>query len=124
MINAAAVKYAPAVVAPVAIYDWHMAAGIALGFISGWMARTAAKINNREAMSEIQRDLMVSVLIAGGSLIVVLYIVRLLGLDELGAAGVAFLLSWGGIKLLDTIGEDVKAWFRRRFLPPDGKDGE
>lgn len=122
MIPAAGVKYAPAALAPLAMFDWRMAVGIGFGFMAGWMARAAVKISQRENSAEIVRDLAVSILIAAGSLIVVLYIVRWFGLDELGGAAVAFFLSWGGIKLLDTIGEDVTAWFRKRFGAPDKED--
>tara|TARA_R100001086_G_scaffold180400_2_gene100164 strand:- start:574 stop:981 length:408 start_codon:yes stop_codon:yes gene_type:complete len=111
-----AIKYAPAALAPAfMVLDWHLIAAMAFGFVSGWLARAARKKYKRSSWAEICDDLLLSVLIAGGSVIIVLSIVRILGLDPLGAALSAFLLAWMGIAGFATIADGLSEALRERL---------
>ena len=122
--KATAAKYLPPVLAPLALIDWALAAGIAFGFAAGWAARAAVKVSNRESSATIRRDLLVSVLISGGCVLIVLLAVRYANLDPLGAAGLAFILGMGGVKLLSSIHTEAVDWLRRKFTPVDEIMGE
>ena len=100
MIGASTVaKYTPPVVFSLAMIDWKLAGAIAFGFASGWAARAAVQVNARESSAMIMRDFMVSVLISGGSLLLVLFAVETFDLDPLGAAVLSFVMAMGGVNL-------------------------
>ena len=117
--KATAAKYLPPLLATLAMIDWTLAAGIAFGFAAGWAARAAVHVSKRESSATIWRDLLVSVLISGGCVLIVLLAVRFANLDALGAAGLAFVLGMGGVKLLSSIHREATEWLRRKFTPVD-----
>lgn len=119
-----AAKYVPPVIAALAMIDIPLAGAIAFGFAAGWAARAAVQVNARESGAAIWRDLMVSFLISGGSLLIVLFAVQMLGLTPLGAAVVAFLMAMGGVKLLSTIHREAVEWMRGKFTDVDAVMGE
>lgn len=108
---AVAVKHA-SVVGAVAVFDYHMAIGVAMGFVAGWAARAARAIEKRQPREDILRDLTVSLLIFGGSVITVLYVVDKLHLEPLEAALLSFAVSWAGIAGLSMVADSVLGWVR------------
>ena len=119
-----AAKYVPPVIAALAMIDIPLAAAIAFGFGAGWAARAAVQVNARESSAAIWRDLVVSMLISGGSLLLVLFAVQIFNLTPLGAAVVAFLMAMGGVKLLSTIHREAVELLRRKFTDVDAVMGE
>lgn len=117
-------KYAPPLLAMLAVVDWQLAGGIAFGFAAGWAARAAVKVNKRESSAIIWRDLMVSVMISGGCLLLVLLAVEWFDLSELGAAVLSFILAMGGVKLLELIHREAVEFLRRKFTDVDAVMGE
>lgn len=122
--KATAAKYVPPFVAALAAIDWTLAGAIGFGFAAGWGARAAVKVSQRESSATIWRDLLVSVLISGGCLIVVLLGVQYANLDPLGAAGLSFIMAMGGVKLLSSIHREATEWLRRKFTPVEEIMGE
>ena len=125
MISAGVVaKYTPPLVVAAAMVDWKLAGGIAFGFASGWAARAAVQVTAKASSAVIWRDFLVSVLISGGSLLLVLFAVDLFQLSPLGAAVAAFIMAMGGVKLLSTIHREVVELLRRKFTDVDAIMGE
>lgn len=125
MIGASTVaKYTPPVVFSLAMIDWKLAGAIAFGFASGWAARAAVQVNARESSAMIMRDFMVSVLISGGSLLLVLFAVETFDLDPLGAAVLSFVMAMGGVKLLSAVHRELTEFLRRKFTDVDQVMGE
>jgi len=120
----ATAKYAPPFVAALAAVDWRLAGGIAFGFAAGWAARAAVQVSKRESSALIWRDLLVSLLISGGCLLLVLLAVDWFGLDELGAAVLSFVFAMGGVKLLEVIHREAVEFLRRKFTDVDAVMGE
>ena len=114
-----AAKYTPPLVAAFSMIDINMAAGIAFGFASGWAARAGVQVTAREKSEVIWRDFFVSVLISGGCLIIVLASVQWLGLGQMGAAVLSFVLAMGGVKLLEKVHREFVEWVRRKFTDTD-----
>lgn len=107
-----------------ATFDWKLAGSIAFGFAAGWAARAAISVNRNENGEHIWRDFLVNVLISGGMILIVLQVVRLFELDPLGAAGVAFFLAMGGVKLLSTMHDETVDWLKRKLTPTEIIMGE
>ena len=119
-----AAKYLPPVVAALAMIDLELAGAIAFGFGAGWAARAAVQVSARESSAAIWRDFLVSVLISGGSLLLVLFAVEILNLTPLGAAVTAFLMAMGGVKLLSTIHKEATDFLRRKLTDVDQVMGD
>lgn len=90
-----AMAMAPLVPAATAISpQWGIA--MALGMLGGWLARTAFSVEAKKPWEEIRRDLLVSLLISGASIIATLFFARLFAADELGVAAIGFAVAMGG----------------------------
>jgi hypothetical protein len=125
VITASAVaKYTPPIVATAAVIDLQLAGGIAFGFASGWAARAAVQVSARESSAAILRDFLVSVLISGGSLLLVLFSVEAFDLTPLGAAVLSFILAMGGVKLIEKIHHEATDWLRRKLTDVDAVQAE
>lgn len=120
----AAAKWTPPLVAALAVVDWQLAGGIAFGFAAGWAARAAVKVNKRESSAIIWRDLMVSVLISGGCVLLVLLAVEWFRLGKLGAAVLSFIFAMGGVKLLELVHRELVELLRRKLTDVDAVMGE
>ena len=82
------------------------------------------QVSKRESSALIWRDLLVSLLISGGCLLLVLLAVDWFGLDELGAAVLSFVFAMGGVKLLEVIHREAVEFLRRKFTDVDAVMGE
>ena len=119
-----AAKYTPPVVFSLAMIDLKLAGAIAFGFASGWAARAAVQVSARESSAAIWRDFLVSVLISGGSLLIVMFAVELLDLSPLGAAVAAFLMAMGGVRLLSAVHREATDFLRRKLTDTDQLMGD
>lgn len=119
-----AAKYGPPPIAALALIDWRLAGAIAFGFAAGWATRAAVQMNARESSATIWRDLMVSIMVSGGSLLLVLFAVDIFELKPLGAAVASFFMAMGGVKLLSTIHREAVEYLRRKFTDTDQIMGE
>lgn len=86
----------PAILPAAMAIDAKFGMAMALGMLGGWLARTGQSVQARKTWADIRRDLGVSLLISGGSLLATLYFARLLAADELGVATIGFAICWGG----------------------------
>lgn len=117
-------KYGPPPIVALALIDWRLAGAIAFGFGAGWAARAGVQVNARASSATIWRDLMVSVMVSGGSLLLVLFAVEIFELKPLGAAVLSFMMAMGGVKLLSTIHREAVDYLRRKFIDTDQIMGE
>ena len=83
-----------------AAIDWHYAAAVAFGLVSGWFCRAATPYINERPLPEIKRVFITSVMISGGSLLGTLWLARMLGADTLTAGLLAWVISFGGLDAL------------------------
>lgn len=120
-------KYSPPALLSLAVIDWKLSGAIAFGFAAGWVARAASQ-SAKETRAFILRDFFVSLGISGGALLGVLWMVRLFALDPLGAATAAFLIAWGGVKLLGSIANAASeaglSWLRIKLTAKEADNGK
>lgn len=83
-----------------AAFDWRYAVAVALGLVAGWFCRAAVPYAERKPWREIRHQLVLSLMISGGSLIATLYLSDLVKADAIGAAGIAWAVAFGGLDTL------------------------
>lgn len=69
---------------------------LGLGLLGGWLARAGLAVEGRMPWVDIKRQLLVSILISGGSIITTLVLAKLADADELGVAAIGFFVAFAG----------------------------
>lgn len=100
-------KVGALIVPALTAYDWQWGLALCFGIVSGWFCRAAIPYMDRKPWTEIRREIVVSVMISGGTVVSTLYIARHLEADALGVGALAWAISFGGLKSLSLAYEYV-----------------
>lgn len=108
-IDTKAAAFALSLTGAAGAFDWRWAMAMGLGLLGGWLARVGLSIESGKTLQEIWRDLLVSLLIAGGSILATLTFARMMAADELGVGAIGFAVALSGSKAITMLRDKVLA---------------
>lgn len=86
---------------------WGIAMG--LGMLGGWLARAALHVEAEKEWKEIRKDMLVSLMVSGGSVLATLFFAKLAEADELGVAAIGFAMAASGTKVVSILRDYIVA---------------
>lgn len=105
-------KYGPPILTAIAMFDWVLAISILFGFLAGWAGAASLFDEGAGAKRKMWARLRTSLLASGIGLLIVLWAVRLLHLDALGAATVAAGVGVLGVNAVEIFRNGMRNWLR------------
>lgn len=94
----------PLAIPTLALWDTSYALAMGLGMAGGYSARIGISVEAKVGWPEIGRDLIVSILISGGSIITVLVLSALSSANQLGVAAISFAVTLAGTRSIVRFG--------------------